>query len=148
MKVTFDSNVLVYSVDRQAGDRHLEAKDLIRRATASDCVLTLQCLGEFFHVTTRKGKLAPEDAEACVADWRAVFPVHAASDQTLVRAIALARRHRFSFWDAMLWATAEEAGCHVLLSEDFQDGRKVGSLRSVNPFASRNAALIETVLPG
>ena len=47
----------------------------------------------------------------------------------------------------MLWATAEEAGCQVLISEDFQDGRKVGSLRSVNPFASKNAMLIETVLP-
>jgi predicted nucleic acid-binding protein len=39
-----------------------------------------------------------------------------------------------SYWDALILASAERSGCRWLLSEDFQDGRKYGSVQAVNPF--------------
>jgi len=39
------------------------------------------------------------------------------------------------YWDAQLWATARLNQVEVLLSEDFQDGRVLGGVRFVNPFA-------------
>ena len=36
---------------------------------------------------------------------------------------------------ALIVATAIEAGCDTLLSEDLQDGRRIAGLRIVNPFA-------------
>jgi predicted nucleic acid-binding protein len=39
------------------------------------------------------------------------------------------------FWDAMLWATAQEAGVNVLLTEDFQDLALIEGVRFVNPFS-------------
>ncbi|MEA2945030.1 MAG: hypothetical protein QOI40_360, partial [Alphaproteobacteria bacterium] len=48
-------------------------------------------------------------------------------------AVALARDHRLSFYDALIVAAALEAGCDTLYTEDMQDGRTFGSLRIQNP---------------
>ena len=147
MRVTFDTNILVYAIDVDAGDKHETALDLIGRAVDGDCVLTPQSLAEFFFVATRKGRLDPALAPAFVEDWRAVFPVRAATEDTLEEAIAAVRRDKMSFWDAMLWAAAREAGCRILMSEDFQDGQTMGGVRFVNPFIRGNDALVEAALP-
>jgi predicted nucleic acid-binding protein len=147
LRFTLDTNVLVYAVDVAAGARRQTALDVLRRATQADCVLTLQCLGEFFDTVTRKGKLSLAEAEDFLNEWRAVLPVHTADGQTLSGAIGLVKRHGVSFWDAMLWTTARQAGCRLLLSEDLQDGQTLGGVTSVNPFASRNATLLAAVLP-
>ncbi len=56
--------------------------------------------------------------------------------------------HRLSFWDAMLWATARQAGSSAIVSEDMQDGRRLSGVEFINPFAAdaaeRLAALLET----
>ncbi len=57
------------------------------------------------------------------------------------------REHGLSFWDALLWATVRRVGVDLLISEDFQDRRTIEGVRILNPFAARNAALIEAALP-
>jgi predicted nucleic acid-binding protein len=52
-----------------------------------------------------------------------------------------------SFWDAMLWASAQRAGVRCLLTEDLQDGFVLQSVRFVNPFKRANDRLIDEVLP-
>lgn len=49
------------------------------------------------------------------------------------------REHHLSFWDAMLWATARQAGCVALLTEDQQHGRSLGGVRFIDPFRPGNA---------
>jgi predicted nucleic acid-binding protein len=56
--------------------------------------------------------------------------------------------HRLSFWDAMMWATAKHAGCSLLLSEDGDDGRLLGGVTLVNPFASPRSPLLVQALGG
>lgn len=133
-RFTVDSNVLVYALDRAAGHRHEASAKLMMEAASQSCVLTLQALAEFYHVATRKGRAPKDEAEAQVADWQNVFPIVAAGPQTLTSAIAASRRYSLSFWDAMLWACAREAGCTLIISEDFQDGRSLGGVRFANPF--------------
>jgi predicted nucleic acid-binding protein len=147
LRLSLDSNILVYAADNEAGERHRRAKDLLRRTGSGDCVLTLQSLGEFFHVATRKGKVAPSDAVSVVQSLRATFPIAAADAAVLEVALSAVLRHGLSFWDAMLWATVQQAGCRVLLSEDFQDGRKLGRVTFVNPFEPANQALLDRALP-
>jgi hypothetical protein len=38
-------------------------------------------------------------------------------------------KHQLAFWDAMLWASVQRAGTRHLLSEDFQDGIRIGTGR-------------------
>jgi predicted nucleic acid-binding protein len=61
--------------------------------------------------------------------------------------MAASRQHLLSTWDAMLWATVKAAGCRVLLTEDLQDGRDLEGVRFVNPFDSRNDAIVDLILP-
>jgi predicted nucleic acid-binding protein len=147
-RFTLDTNLLVYAVDRDAGDRHGRAAELVLRAAEADCVLPLQVLGEFFHATTRKGLLPATRAAAFVRDWLDVFDVAAADDAVLVQAMDAVAEHQLSFWDAMLWATARAAGCTALLSEDMQDGRRLGGVEIVNPFAADAGERLSPLLDG
>jgi predicted nucleic acid-binding protein len=146
-RFSLDTNILVYSVDRDAGERHDRSKELVAQAAKCDCVLTVQALAEFFHATTRKKVLDPSRASAFVGDWLVVFDLTSADDTALVGAMDAVREHRLSFWDAMLWATARQAGCSAILTEDMQDGRRLSGVEFINPFASdatvRLAAFLE-----
>lgn len=147
-RFTLDTNILVYAVDRDAGERHLRSRDLVGRAARRDCVLTVQSLAEFFHATTRKNLLEPARARGFVRSWRAVFEVTAADDSALVDAIDAVEEHGLSFWDAMLWAASRQAGCAVILSEDMQHGRRLGGVAFVNPFAADAGATLAALLDG
>jgi predicted nucleic acid-binding protein len=145
-RVSLDSNVLVYTVDRQ-DRRHARAVELLARAVRGDCVLSIQSVAEFYHVVTRKHLASTDEAAAQVEDMLASFPWQSQDAESLQRAISLARQHSISFWDAMLCATVQGAGCEILLSEDLQDGRQLDGLQIVDPFAPANDRLVDLFLP-
>ncbi len=111
------------------------ALEIVDRAVAFDCVLTLQALCEFYAAVTGKRKMPKEEAEAQIHDWLELFPVVAATSKSLTNALKATKGHSLSFWDAMLWAVANEAGVTVLLSEDFQHIRVLEGIEFCNPFA-------------
>jgi predicted nucleic acid-binding protein len=144
--VTFDSNILIYTLSR--GDpRHAAAAWLLARATRGDCVQTLQSLGECFRVLTTKLRFDARQARREIDGFRTAFPVCAADDGDLDRAMRAVEGAQLSFWDAMLWATARRAGCRMLFSEDLQDGRRLEGVLFVNPFAPENRKLVDLALP-
>ena len=145
-RFSLDTNILVYAVDRDAGERHRRSKDLMGRAALCDCVLAMQALAEFFHATTRKRLLQPDRATAFVRSWLDIFQVTSADDSALVNAMGAVEEHRMSFWDAMLWAAVRQAGCSAILSEDMQHGRRLGGVEFVNPFAADAAARLSPLL--
>jgi predicted nucleic acid-binding protein len=133
---TLDTNILVYSVDRLAGDRHAIAKRIVERAKLGNCVLTLQAASEFYAATTAKQKIPPADAAALAEDWLTAFPVAAAGQSAVRLALRMAASGRASYWDALLIATAAEAGCTAILTEDLADGATLFGVRIVHPFDS------------
>lgn len=133
-RFSIDTNILVYSIDKDAGTRHEQSRTLVDALVDRDCVLTLQALAEFFHAVTRKNKMPVAEAAAMVHDWMELFPVAIADGRTLSQAIQLKNEHDFAFWDAMLVQAARAAGVTRLLTEDMQDGRTLGALRLENPF--------------
>lgn len=147
MRFTFDTNILVYAIDRDAGERHRAALQLTRRALGRDGVLTLQALAELFRALTGpKLKLPPTQAADIVQQWRDVMPVVAADEASLVDAMDAVIHHGWSFRDAMIWSTAKRHGCRLLISEDGQAGRVLGGVTIVNPFATGSEALLESAL--
>lgn len=134
-KVTVDTNLLVYAIDTADQNKHRTVHTLLTTLVEQDTVVSLQVLAEFFHVVTRKGRLSTEEARDRIGDWQALFPMIMAGPNTLSHAIDGLRRFQMPFWDAMLWATAQEAGVTVLLSEDFRDLALIEGVRFVNPFS-------------
>ena len=148
MRFAVDTNILVYAAVRQSGARHHAAIELMRRASDSDCVITLQALAELFRVLSARFKVPPDEATAAVNAWRSAVPVVAADEHCLVDAMEAVVGHGLSFWDAMMWATAKRAGCRLLLTEDGDDGRTLGGVTLVNPFASPRSPLLTQALGG
>lgn len=142
---TIDTSILIYGIDRDSGDKHELAKTLIGGVARDGGILTVQALGEFFHATTRKNLLAPEMASRFVEDWRAVFTIVAAGEAALQRAVAAAGKGQHAFRDAMICATADIAGCSVILSEDMHHGARFGGVTIVDPFASDASQWIDSV---
>lgn len=133
-RFSIDTNILIYSIDKDAGTRHDQAQVMVDRLADADCVLTLQALAEFFHAVTRKNKMPVAESASMVCDWMELFPVASADSRNLKEAMRLKEQEGFSFWDAMLIEAARASGVTRLLSEDLQDGRLIGALRVENPF--------------
>lgn len=134
-RATLDTNILVYAVDIDAGERHEQAIRIVdEAAVGQNCVLTLQALGEFFAVVARKSKMPLGDARMLIQQWQTLFPVIVAKPVTLVLATRGVIAYQLSFWDAMIWATAKQNGVEILLTEDFQHGQIIEGIEIRNPF--------------
>jgi predicted nucleic acid-binding protein len=134
-RFTLDTNILVYAMDGQMGERQMSAVRIIDLARRADCWLTLQAVSEFYAAVTRKRVIAAVAARDQALDWLAMFPATSASATAVRRALALAVSRRASYWDALLLYTAAETGCSAMLTEDLADGTTVGGVRIINPFA-------------
>jgi predicted nucleic acid-binding protein len=53
---------------------------------------------------------------------------------TLGDAFLIENQFGVRFWDALLLASANAAGCAIFLSEDLNDGQTYGAVKVVNPF--------------
>ena len=144
-RFTLDSNILVYAVDRSAGQRHLVAEALIMHAAERDCRLTLPAVSEFYAAVTRKRIVPARDAAMIAADWMELFPCAAASAEAVRLALDAAATGRAAYWDALLVACAAEAGCAAFLTEDLADGGILFGVRIVNPFAPGGVAAAEVL---
>ena len=133
-RFTLDSNLLVYSVDNTADERHASSVQIVLAAARLDCCLTLQSVSEFYAVVTRKRIIPGPLAAARANDWLTVFPNAAASANAVRAALTDAVAGRASYWDALLIAAAAEAGCTLILTEDLQDGSALGGVEIHNPF--------------
>ncbi len=54
----------------------------------------------------------------------------------ILTATDLHAAHSVSFWDALIIAAAQSAGCDEIWAEDLRHGRQFGNLKIVNPFAT------------
>lgn len=129
--VFLDSNILIYAALQP--DRRSETAGAL---VAAGGKISVQVLNEFANVARRKLRRPwPEIANA-LSDIRVLFPAPVPlTVATHEAAVAPAARYGFAFYDAVIVASALEAGCTTLLSEDMQDGLIVETRLTVrNPF--------------
>jgi predicted nucleic acid-binding protein len=132
---TLDTNILVYSVDLAAGARHQISRQIVTQARLRACCLTLQSISEFYAAVTRKGMMRPEEAVPVAEAMLNLFQIATASTSVVRIAFRIASAGQASYWDALLLATAADAGCTAILTEDLADGATLAGVRIINPFA-------------
>lgn len=132
-----DTNILLYSVDpadpakQQAARRWLA---VLWEQTAG--CLSWQVLNEFYVNAVRKLRTPSPRARSIVELFALWQPIDT-SLGLIQRAWHWMDRAELAYWDALIVAAAERGGCAWLLSEDFQAGRKFGSVMVVNPLRTR-----------
>lgn len=127
----FDTNVLIYAALAPVDPRAEKARALLHQGGE----ISVQVLNEFVHTARYKFRQPWEQVLASVADIRELCPTVAPlTVEVHDRALALALRTGYHFWDALVVATALERGCVTLYSEDLHHGQKIDSLTIRNPF--------------
>lgn len=125
-----DSNVILYSLSKDDPKRP-RALELL----ASGGLISTQVLGEVSNVMRRKLGYDIDAIRAVVMRLIGDCRLHPVAPSTILRALDVAQRFGFSFYDSLIIATAQEAGCDTVYSEDLQHGQVVGpGLTVVNPF--------------
>ncbi len=110
--------------------------DRAERAIASGAVVSIQVLSEFTAVARRRLSLAWREIDEILSVVRQVCGVEAITIETYEKARALSERHRSPWHDAMIAASALEAGCATLWPTDFRHGFVIDrKLKVVDPFA-------------
>ncbi|MDR3461059.1 MAG: PIN domain-containing protein [Beijerinckiaceae bacterium] len=129
----FDTNVLLYLA---SGDT--VKADKAEAALSAGGSISVQVLNECANVARRKMKMSWPETHALLDLLRGLLKVHPLTIESHETGLSLASRYGFSLYDAMIAASALQAGCDTLLSEDFQDGMVLDEgLRIVNPFGGR-----------
>ena len=108
------------------------------------CIVPHQAILEFVAAVTRPLRnreplLSPAEAWREAEELLVTGPVLYPTEAVVRTALRGAALYQVSWFDAHLWAFAETHGIAELLSEDFQHGRRYGTVRAVNPFLPASA---------
>ena len=126
----FDTNVLIYlaSDDVAKAER---AESLL----AQGGMISVQVLNEIANVARREMRISWMETHEFLSVLRGLLPVLPMTVETHDAGLALAERYGLSAYDAMIAASALQAACDTLWSEDMQHGLVLENrLRIVNPF--------------
>jgi predicted nucleic acid-binding protein len=137
MRATIDANIFVYLLDAREPRKQGAALQLVPLLQTRGATVALQCVGETYSALVRRLKRAPWEAAQAARNIMASFTTFGSSESAVERALAEAMAGRFSYWDALLLASAHEAGCSLCFSEDMADGARLGSVEVVHPFDSK-----------
>jgi predicted nucleic acid-binding protein len=126
-----DTNVLLYALT-QDDKRSLRAQSLLQEGGT----ISVQVLNEFTNVALRKLQRPWPEITLALVTLRILFPAPLAiTADTHRAAVTIAQDEGFSLYDALIIASALEATCTTLLSEDMQNGRMIRNCLTIrNPF--------------
>jgi len=135
-KVFVDTNVLVYTRDASEVQKQKQAMAwmsyLWHTRTGR---LSFQVIQEYYVTVTNKlepglaADIARQDVRSLLS-WQPV-PV---DGRVIEGAWHLQDHFQLSWWDALIVSAAQIADCHYLLTEDLQEGQKLGGVEMINPF--------------
>lgn len=130
-----DTNVLVYRFDITEPDKQRQCERWLDSLWSEGTGrLSIQVLQELYATLTRKldHPLEPVEAQTIVRSlfsWRPVVIDRA----TIEGAWRLQESYSLSWWDALIVAAAQVAGCPFLLTEDLSHGQVLDGVRVVDP---------------
>ncbi len=135
--VFVDTNILIYAYDLDAGEKRNACKEVLRELwKTGNGVISTQVMQEFYVNVTHKipQPLSLAKAREIIRQYDA-WPVETIRPATIIYASEIQQRYQLSFWDALIVATADQAGAGTLLSEDLNAGQKIEEIEILNPIS-------------
>ena len=127
-----DTNILIYAHLVVPGDRRCErAFELLNGSLRF--VISTQVVAEYSARMLRQ-KIRDADIFENVHALLQRFEVRSVTPAIVAGAWGIRQRYGFSYWDSQIIASALDAGCETLYSEDLQDGQRIEKrLTILNP---------------
>lgn len=130
--VFIDTNILVYL---SSNDSYRKEKVVGIVYELSNAMISTQVLGEFSNVAYRNKIISSENLIKFINKFYENFEVVIITERTIIKAIKIKSKYKFSFWDSMIIASALENNCSILYSEDMQHNQIIENiLKIINPF--------------
>ena len=127
----FDTNVLVYVVGQKDA-----RTDTAEALVAGGGTISVQVLNELANVSRKKLRMSWQEIEDAIAAIRVLCPSPVPlTIDTHDAGRRIAATYGYSMFDGLIVASALEAECETLYSEDLQDGQVIeGRVTVRNPF--------------
>ena len=130
-KVALDTNVILYSHSVEDIDKRLISEKLLKLCP----IISGQVISEYLNVMKRLFPITKTDLMSLCAHWMEKCIIHPVGISTVKTAEYLIRKYDFQIFDSIIIASALDADCNVLYSEDMQHGQLIErKLKIVNPF--------------
>jgi predicted nucleic acid-binding protein len=132
-KAFFDTNILLYQMDKKNPVKREKCRSLVRRTGDSgEAVISTQVLQEFYVVATNKLHIAPVASKSIMHTFENMEIV-TIGKELINEAIDASIQYKLAFWDALILVAAESAKCEILYSEDFNDSQIMRNVKVQNP---------------
>jgi predicted nucleic acid-binding protein len=135
-----DTNILVYAegVERAPSDRAKISRSqnlVVGLVTIRARIIApAQVLAELHNVLRVRHRMTRAACSAKIGYWTGLFELVPTGPAVLRDALDIAATAHLQIFDAIILAAAAEAGCDLLVSEDFQDGFRWRGVTVTNPF--------------
>jgi predicted nucleic acid-binding protein len=139
-----DTTTLLYPLDGREPTKQTTCAAWLRLLRQTDqLTMSPQVLNEGYWVVARKPVFAHlrHRIRPYLIDYSkwASAPL---DGETTAKAFAIEDRYGVRFWDALMLASANAAGCVYFLSEDLNDGQAYGAVQAINPFRHTPQAVL------
>jgi predicted nucleic acid-binding protein len=129
-----DTNILIYAdSDDEPAKQHAAALLIAYVINTNSGVISTQVLNEYANVALRKLKLTHERLRQQLRFYQQ-FEIVSGTPDITEAAVDLHQTRSVSFYDALILASAQIAGCKFVYSEDMNTGELIGGVKVVNPF--------------
>lgn len=127
-----DTNIVVYCYSETEEDKKIIAQNI---SLNPDTVISTQVIQEFGNTMLKKFGQRCDSVQAAIQELSLNYQIYINTPETIMHACLITDKYRYSFYDSLIIASALEAGCHSLYTEDMQHNQMIDNkLRILNPF--------------
>ncbi len=134
-KIFLDTNILVYCYSNSEPSKREIAQKLCMQ---EDVYISTQVLNEMTNVLAKKHKISWNNIANVISEFESNFFIHTLTSFEIKKACNIAEKYGFSYFDSLIIASAIEANCNILYSEDMHNGQVIeNKIKIINPFLEK-----------
>ena len=127
-----DSNIFIYAHTNLDSQKQIKAQQLL---TAEKIFISTQVVNEFINACNKKFKKEWKEINRVGLEIISYSNLQTISAAIIEKAIEVAARYKYSYYDSLIIASALDCECDILYSQDLQHQQKINkTLVIINPF--------------